>query len=109
MKPSRALSASGQLLAAASAGLLAQTAAAAIYNDQAFDLSNDPNNPDSLSYPSITGVNGHMMASEGETVDALDLGNLLAGSSLDVSASWSPDNFPNANFVVSFRDSSGNP
>jgi hypothetical protein len=95
------------LLAAASAGLLAQSASAANHDDTASDLSNNTASPTSLTFPAITGVvNGSMNGSD--TSDALQVLNLLAGSTFFVDANWFPKTpAPSGNITFAFRNSQG--
>jgi hypothetical protein len=97
------------LLAAASAGLLSQGNAATGYDDVSTDLSNNPASPTPLSFNSFSGVNPGQLTVGSDTTDALNLTGLLAGSTLDVFATWtpSPANAPDGDIFFNFRNSAG--
>jgi len=93
-----------RLLAAASAGLLAQGASAAIYDDVTTDLSSNSASPTPLSFTTYGGVSGRL--SDPDTIDALSLTDLLGGSTLNLSANW-VDNASVNSFRIQFFNSSG--
>ena len=98
------------LLAAASAGLLSQGNAASNYDDVSAgnDLSNNTGSPTPLSYNSFIGVNPGQLSNAGDSTDALDLTGLLAGSTLNVSATWNPAPVgPDVDISFNFRNSLG--
>jgi hypothetical protein len=106
MKSLRLQGSSG-LLVAASAGLLAQSASAANYNDATSDL-NDSSPGTPVSFPAITGVTPAQI-DPSDNVDVIDVGNLLAGSFFDVFATWTAVEGPNNDIHVLFLDTLDNP